>query len=30
VTEARTVTAKDVLQLKLAPGGGQAIRLSPK
>jgi alpha-glucosidase len=30
VTETRTVTAKDVLQLKLAPGGGQAIRLSPK
>jgi len=26
VTETRTVSAKDVLQLKLAPGGGQAIR----
>jgi alpha-glucosidase len=30
VTETKTVSAKDVLQLKLAPGGGQAIRLSPK
>jgi alpha-glucosidase len=30
VTEARTVTAKDVLQLKLAPGGGQAIRFTPQ
>jgi alpha-glucosidase len=30
VTETRTVTAKDALQLKLAPGGGQAIRLSPQ
>jgi alpha-glucosidase len=29
VAEKRTVDAKDVLQLKLAPGGGQAIRLSP-
>ena len=29
VVEKRTVTAKDTLQLKLAPGGGQAIRLSP-
>ncbi|WP_229217557.1 glycoside hydrolase family 97 protein [Massilia forsythiae] len=30
VTETRTVTAKDTLQLKLAPGGGQAIRFTPK
>jgi alpha-glucosidase len=30
VTETKTVSAKDVLQLKLAPGGGQAIRLSPQ
>jgi alpha-glucosidase len=30
VTETRTVTAKDVLQLKLAPGGGQAIRFTPQ
>jgi alpha-glucosidase len=30
ITETRTVTAKDVLQLKLAPGGGQAIRFTPK
>ncbi|WP_020656310.1 glycoside hydrolase family 97 protein [Massilia niastensis] len=30
VTETRTVTAGDVLQLRLAPGGGQAIRLSPQ
>ena len=29
VAEKRTVDSKDVLQLKLAPGGGQAIRLSP-
>ncbi len=26
VTEQRSVTAKDALQLRLAPGGGQAIR----
>ena len=30
VVETRTVTAKDVLQLRLAPGGGQAIRLAPR
>jgi len=30
VIEKKTVTAKDALQIKLAPGGGQAIRLSPK
>jgi alpha-glucosidase len=30
VVETRTVTAKDVLQLKLAPGGGQAIRFAPQ
>jgi alpha-glucosidase len=30
VLETRTVTAKDVLQLKLAPGGGQAIRFTPQ
>jgi alpha-glucosidase len=30
VTETRTVTAKDTLQLKLAPGGGQAIRFTPQ
>jgi len=30
VTETRTVSAKDTLQLKLAPGGGQAIRFTPK
>lgn len=29
VVEQRKVTAKDVLQLQLAPGGGQAIRFSP-
>jgi alpha-glucosidase len=29
VIETKTVTAGDTLQLKLAPGGGQAIRLSP-
>ena len=28
VTEKRSVTAKDTLQLRLAPGGGQAIRFS--
>jgi hypothetical protein len=30
VTEARTVTVKDVLQPKMAFGGGQAICLSTK
>ena len=30
VVEKKTVTAKDVLQLRLAPGGGQAIRLTPQ
>ncbi|MEH6435249.1 glycoside hydrolase family 97 protein [Massilia sp. DD77] len=30
VTETRTVTSGDTLQLKLAPGGGQAIRFSPQ
>ncbi len=30
VIEKKTVSAKDTLQLKLAPGGGQAIRLVPK
>ncbi|TFW28827.1 glycoside hydrolase family 97 protein [Duganella callida] len=30
VIEKRTVTAATVLQLKLAPGGGQAIRLTPR
>ncbi|MGH8855555.1 MAG: glycoside hydrolase family 97 protein [Telluria sp.] len=30
VTETRSVTAADVLQLRLAPGGGQAIRLIPQ
>jgi alpha-glucosidase len=30
VVETKTVTAKDTLQLKLAPGGGQAIRIVPK
>jgi alpha-glucosidase len=30
VTETRTVTAADTLQLRLAPGGGQAIRLTPQ
>jgi alpha-glucosidase len=30
VTETQTVSAKDTLQLKLAPGGGQAIRFSPQ
>lgn len=30
VTETKTVTASDVLQLRLAPGGGQAIRFSPQ
>jgi alpha-glucosidase len=30
VVETKTVSAKDTLQLKLAPGGGQAIRISPK
>jgi alpha-glucosidase len=29
VIEKKIVTAKATLQLKLAPGGGQAIRLSP-
>jgi alpha-glucosidase len=29
VVEKKTVTAADTLQLKLAPGGGQAIRLTP-
>jgi alpha-glucosidase len=29
VIEKKTVTSKTVLQLKLAPGGGQAIRFSP-
>jgi alpha-glucosidase len=30
VTETKTVSAKDTLQLKLAPGGGQAIRFTPR
>lgn len=30
VIEKKTVSAKDTLQLKLAPGGGQAIRLVPQ
>ena len=30
VIEKKTVTAKDALQIKLAPGGGQAIRFSPQ
>jgi alpha-glucosidase len=30
VIEKRTVTARDTLKLKLAPGGGQAIRLTPE
>jgi len=30
VIEKKTVTARDTLELKLAPGGGQAIRFSPK
>ncbi|MFC0251333.1 glycoside hydrolase family 97 protein [Massilia consociata] len=30
VTETKTVTAADTLQLRLAPGGGQAIRLTPQ
>jgi alpha-glucosidase len=30
VTETKTVTARDTLQLKLAPGGGQAIRFTPQ
>ena len=30
VVEQKTVSAKDTLQLKLAPGGGQAIRFAPK
>ncbi|MGX9217896.1 glycoside hydrolase family 97 protein [Massilia varians] len=30
VTETKTVTAADTLQLRLAPGGGQAIRLVPQ
>jgi alpha-glucosidase len=30
VTETQTVTAADTLQLRLAPGGGQAIRLAPQ
>jgi alpha-glucosidase len=30
VTETKTVTAQDVLDVRLAPGGGLAIRLSPK
>ncbi|MBV8657826.1 MAG: glycoside hydrolase family 97 protein [Burkholderiales bacterium] len=29
VIEKKTVTARDTLKLKLAPGGGQAIRLTP-
>jgi alpha-glucosidase len=29
VIEKKIVTAKTALQLKLAPGGGQAIRLTP-
>jgi alpha-glucosidase len=30
VIEKRTVTAGDTLELRLAPGGGQAVRLSPQ
>jgi alpha-glucosidase len=30
VTETRTVSARDALSLRLAPGGGLAIRFSPK
>jgi len=30
VVEKKSVTSKDALQLKLAPGGGQAIRLVPQ
>lgn len=30
VTETKTVSAGDTLQLRLAPGGGQAIRLTPQ
>lgn len=30
VTETRSVTARDALQLRLAPGGGQAIRFTPR
>jgi alpha-glucosidase len=30
VTETKLVTAADTLQLRLAPGGGQAIRLTPQ
>ena len=30
VTEKRSVSARDVLQLRLAPGGGQAIRFTPQ
>jgi len=30
VIEKKTVGARDTLQLKMAPGGGQAIRFSPK
>ena len=30
VIEKKTVTARDTLKLKLAPGGGQAIRLTPE
>jgi alpha-glucosidase len=30
VTETKTVTAKDVLDVRLAPGGGLAVRIVPK
>ena len=30
VTETKTVTAADAMQLRLAPGGGQAIRFTPQ
>jgi len=30
VIEKKTVTAGDTLQVRLAPGGGQAIRFSPQ
>jgi alpha-glucosidase len=30
ITENKTVTAADTLELKLAPGGGQAIRFTPE
>ena len=30
VVEKRSVTARDALQLRLAPGGGQAIRFTPQ